>query len=312
MSNPQNLPMTQNEEGFNNMGAPLPAESNSVYPEIQNNSNQNVESQISYPVPQMSSEYDHQKVEEMEADDNEANVDSNIRTTMRIGFIRKVYGILSAQLLFTTFLISLTAFDSVKNFFLDPTVFLYVNVFGTISLIVFMILVYCTKCCKGLKRIDYLILFGFTLSMSLILMSICSLYPFSIVLFAALLTTGITIGATIYAMRTQNDFSFCGAFLFGMVACVFISMIFLLIGAFFFKIAFYALEIICCLFGVFVYGLYLIYDTQLIMGKFGREFGIDDYIIAALNVYLDIINIFLKILRILGMYHNYLANIIKD
>jgi FtsH-binding integral membrane protein len=36
------------------------------------------------------------------------------------------------------------------------------------------------------------------------------------------------------------------------------------------------------------------------MGKFGNEYSIDDYIFAALNLYLDIINLFLYILRILG------------
>ena len=51
---------------------------------------------------------------------------------------------------------------------------------------------------------------------------------------------------------------------------------------------------------VVIYSIYLLYDTQLIMGKFGNEYSIDDYIFAALNLYLDIINLFLYILQILG------------
>ena len=47
-------------------------------------------------------------------------------------------------------------------------------------------------------------------------------------------------------------------------------------------------------------GIYLIYDTQLIMGKFGLAYSVDDYIFATLEIYMDIIRLFLLILRILG------------
>ena len=36
-----------------------------------------------------------------------------------------------------------------------------------------------------------------------------------------------------------------------------------------------------------VYSLYIIYDTQLIMGNVGIEYSIDDYCFAALNLYID-------------------------
>ena len=36
------------------------------------------------------------------------------------------------------------------------------------------------------------------------------------------------------------------------------------------------------------------------IGKFGLKYEIDDYIIVALNLYLDIINLFLYILRLFG------------
>ena len=51
-----------------------------------------------------------------------------------------------------------------------------------------------------------------------------------------------------------------------------------------------------CAVGIICFGLYLIVDTQMIMG--GREvsFGVDDHIVAALYLYIDIIQIFLYIL----------------
>lgn len=36
--------------------------------------------------------------------------------------------------------------------------------------------------------------------------------------------------------------------------------------------------------------IYLVIDTQMLAGKFGTKFGEDDYILAALNIYLDIVS----------------------
>ena len=49
-----------------------------------------------------------------------------------------------------------------------------------------------------------------------------------------------------------------------------------------------------------IFSLYLIYDTQLIYSKFGTEYKIDDNIIAVIHIYLDIINLFIEILKIVG------------
>lgn len=46
--------------------------------------------------------------------------------------------------------------------------------------------------------------------------------------------------------------------------------------------------------------IYIIVDTQLIIGSNSRKYAIDDYVMATMNIFLDIINLFLKILQILG------------
>jgi FtsH-binding integral membrane protein len=45
-------------------------------------------------------------------------------------------------------------------------------------------------------------------------------------------------------------------------------------------------------------GIYIIYDTQLIVGEKSEKFSIDDYIFASVCLYVDIIRMFLYILRI--------------
>ena len=52
--------------------------------------------------------------------------------------------------------------------------------------------------------------------------------------------------------------------------------------------------------GILVYSLYIVIDTQLIIGQLGLRYNIDDYCLAALNLYIDIIYLFLKILQLIG------------
>ena len=51
---------------------------------------------------------------------------------------------------------------------------------------------------------------------------------------------------------------------------------------------------------VVVYGLYLIYDTQLITCGKSHSLSYDDYILGSLLVYIDIMLIFLELLRLFG------------
>ena len=52
--------------------------------------------------------------------------------------------------------------------------------------------------------------------------------------------------------------------------------------------------------GVLLMSLYLIYDTQLVIGEKQLLILIDDYIYGALLIYLDIISLFIRILRLLA------------
>ena len=51
--------------------------------------------------------------------------------------------------------------------------------------------------------------------------------------------------------------------------------------------------------------LYLIYDTQLVIGEKKNFIKMDLYILGAMMIYLDIITLFLKILRLFGTKKKY-------
>ena len=53
--------------------------------------------------------------------------------------------------------------------------------------------------------------------------------------------------------------------------------------------------------GAFIFSLYIIYDTQVMLGG-NHKYSLspEEYIFAALNLYLDIINLFMYLLSIFG------------
>ena len=120
-------------------------------------------------------------------------------------------------------------------------------------------------------------------------------YDKKIILAAALLTLAVTIGLTIYAMTTETDITMKGGLLFAGGA-IFIGLT--IIGLFF-ESRFFAT--IIAAFGTFLFSMYLIYDVQLIIGTKAEKFSLDDYIIAALMIYIDVINIFIQLLELISL-----------
>ena len=209
---------------------------------------------------------------------------------MRLGFIRKVYGILSAQLLVTFLLVCSTFIPSVSEFFIKS--FFLIYIFTPIGFITLIVLV----CCKDFAKkvpYNYILLFIWTICEAITLCCVASRYNYRTVLTALGLTAGVVVGITVYAFWTDRDFTGWGM---GLCIASFGLFFFGLFGLFFGE----WVNTLYCLFGVVLFGIYLIYDTQLVLGKFGREYGIDDYIFAAINIYIDIINLFIFILSLLG------------
>jgi len=61
------------------------------------------------------------------------------------------------------------------------------------------------------------------------------------------------------------------------------------------------MHIIYASLGAGIFAMYLVFDTQIMMGgKHKYSISPEDYIMAALNLYVDIINLFLMILRLVG------------
>lgn len=111
-----------------------------------------------------------------------------------------------------------------------------------------------------------------------------------------------TVALTIYAFRTKVQVEVFGAMIF----VVYFAMLPIgILGMFMFNNVLYMLYNIL---GVLFYSLFLIIDTMFIckgnksMGGYSAEF--DDYVIGAMMLYMDIIMLFIYLLRIFGNSNN--------
>ena len=61
------------------------------------------------------------------------------------------------------------------------------------------------------------------------------------------------------------------------------------------------MRLVFAIIGAIIFSLYIVFDTQMMMGG-NHKYSIspEEYIFAAIAIYLDILNIFLYILRIVG------------
>jgi FtsH-binding integral membrane protein len=215
----------------------------------------------------------------------------SIQSSMRLGFIKKVYGILSVQLLITTLfsLISMTSTSFLK-FQMNNLWLFYFCIAMTLVLPCVIV------CFQGAMRqspYNYGILFSFTFAESYLVSVICGLSNPKLVFMAAFMTMGMTIALTVYAMTTKTDFTLQGGMIF-VIGCAFAMFsLFALFSSNNF------VHILICVGGIIMFGIYLIYDTQLILGKHTLSFEIDDYILASFMLYVDIIQLFLYILEFL-------------
>ena len=223
--------------------------------------------------------------------------DQIINDQIRNGFIRKVFGIVTIQLIFSFSFILLCQTKTIKNFIAHNEGFCIL--LFSISTIVYIISVCLISCNRELARkvpTNYILLFCMTFAESILSAAAAIKYPLEIVIAAIILTIAASVGIIGYTLKTKRDLSYCGMILFVLISqLLFFGFLNLIFRSNF-------LNLVYTLLSAIVFGLYLVYDVQLISGKFGREYSVDDYIFAAMELYIDIIRLFLEILRILSKF----------
>jgi len=218
---------------------------------------------------------------------------ANASQDVRAGFVTKVYGVLSAQLLLTAAVAA--------PFVLSESVKAYVKIHGsglmigaTVLNIAFLCCMICNKPAMRTFPQNYLLLGSFTVCEGIVVGVICAQYTAGSVLLAVVATAVLVAGLTAYAMYTKTDFTGMGAYLFvGLMVLMMFGLVCMFLPIPFMR------TLYCCI-GILLFSFYLIYDTQLIMGNGALQLEIDDYIMGALQLYLDIIQLFLYLLQLFG------------
>ncbi|KAJ5573712.1 Bax inhibitor 1-like protein [Penicillium hispanicum] len=209
---------------------------------------------------------------------------------IRMQFVRKVYSILTAQILLTTILSSISFFNaSYRTWIQSSPWLLIISVFGAIG---FMLATFWKR--KSYPQ-NLIFLSAFTLMEAYSISVATSFYEARYVVQALILTLGIFAALTIFACQTKYDFTNWAPYLFG-------ALWFMLLFGF---VAMFvpfnsAMETAYCVIGALIFCGYIIFDTQMVM----RHHHVEEEIAAAISLYLDVLNLFMFILRILNNQNN--------
>ncbi|MEE6466616.1 hypothetical protein FKM82_007010 [Ascaphus truei] len=217
-----------------------------------------------------------------------------LEKSIRRAFIRKVYITLAIQLVITVGLICMFIFWKTLRYWVqDYPYFAYALLACTFVLVLVL------ACCDKARRkvpLNFILLGLFTVFEGCMLGAISALFEVDAVMWAVGATVFVTLGLTLFALQTKWDFtnksgSLCVALLvllsFGLLCAIIRSS---------------WLQILYASIGTLIFGMYLVVDTQLILGgKHRYSISPEDYIFAALNIYLDIVNLFLLLLQIFGL-----------
>lgn len=153
----------------------------------------------------------------------------------------------------------------------------------------------CSENARRKSPINFILLLAFTILESVAVAGyVTHFYPEQVMMGLGI-TVVLCFVLIIFALQTKIDFTVLTGIL--MIA-VMILIIASLVGIFFQDRLF---KLIIAAAGATLFSIYLIVDVQLLMdGKHKYSISPEEYILAALSIYLDIINIFIYILAIIG------------
>lgn len=211
---------------------------------------------------------------------------------IRQAFVSKVYSILTVQLVFTSILIGIFVLNNdTKLYFARAQGWMFMGF--AVFFITYLVLV-CVESARRSFPLNFIMLSLLTLGYGLVAAVVSCRYNTTTVM-AAFLATGIScflIAA--FARSTSIDITNCGTTLclLGLAHMVIAIFLILIFGAS--KIT----SLIMAVCGALLCSLYLMFDLQLIMGGRKCELSPEEYILAAVMLYVDIVQLFIYMLEI--------------
>ncbi|KAF8062055.1 hypothetical protein HT031_004315 [Scenedesmus sp. PABB004] len=217
-------------------------------------------------------------------------------TAVRNGFVRKVFGIVGIQLAITV------GFAAVCLF--NPTIKLYVRTHSWPFYLAWglafglLLVISCVEKARRQFPLNMVLLAAFTFAQAFLVGMITAFYNIEAVMLAFLVTSVAVVSLSLFAINTKLDVTrWTSLLLVGMVAFI----VLLLVGIFWInKVLYLVIAGFACL----LFSAYLLYDIQMVMGGKRYSLSPDEYVLGALSIYLDIVNLFIWLLAIIGICGN--------
>ncbi|XP_046883742.1 protein lifeguard 1 [Hypomesus transpacificus] len=208
--------------------------------------------------------------------------------TVRRAFIRKVFGLVTLQLVVTFSIVSVFTFSSVVKKAVQSNIWIYVS-----SVIIFLVVSLSLIWSRSFSRKHPWNLVGLavvTLSLSFMTGTVASFHDSTAVVIAMGATLAISFSIILFSIQNCVSFTVC----YGALLVILVDLVmFLIFCTFYYN---NVLQIVYGCLGALLFALFLSVDCMMVvsLGRYGLD--PEEYVFAALIIYLDVVMIFLYIL----------------
>ncbi|CAO4380543.1 unnamed protein product [Caenorhabditis nigoni] len=216
--------------------------------------------------------------------------------TIRAAFVRKVFSLVFIML-------CIVAAVTVVPWVHDPTMKMVRRNTGLYlgSYVIFFVTYLSLVCCEGVRRkfpANLIVTGIFTLATSVMTMVISAHHDANVVLLALAICIGCTLSIIAFASQTKFDLTAHMGYIFIISMCFMMFGLVVIVCSMFFRIKF--LIMVYALGGALIMMLYLFLDIQMMMGGKKYEISPEDYIFAAVQIFIDIVQMFWYLLTLFG------------
>jgi len=207
-------------------------------------------------------------------------------------FLMKVYGIVFFEFVLIFALVLIFQIKKIKDYLYEKPIFAIIV--SSISLVIFIIIVIIFECNPKLLNVvpaNYILLFVVAICLGFTCALIASCYSFQVVVGAITCVIAISIGCFIIVLIDKNREIKAWHFIIGslILLCIQFGVMALIFRS-------YYMLFLYDVIGALLYTIYIAFDAIIIRDGL----SIDDYIFAAFILTIDLIRLFIIILKILG------------
>jgi len=216
--------------------------------------------------------------------------------SIRRGFIRKVFIVLTIQLLIVTAMIAVVVSSADTRLYVQRNNWIY-----WVSYATFIVTYITLLCCEGPRRkfpLNIILLVVLTLAIGYMTAMISAMYSTRIVLWGIGICALCSFSIIVFSCQTKYDFTGCMGIMYVIGMCVLMFGLITIFVTIFAGETF--LNLVYAVIMAIVFMVYIAIDVQMIVGGRTYELDPEEYIVADLLLFLDIVYLFWMLLQIFG------------